>query len=287
MNVSVFRKIGNITLALILVLLVACGRGKGEGTSVYIWCARDVYDASFNVYTGTLLDFELYEEGFDLCAPTCKIRVLVKEVFKGDFKEGETVEDLCPLSFSDKNCDYMFMTGVNENYGYDQNTFIAAENVYSGKVLETKLCKKDEDGTPFYDVKVEVENVYKGEYKVGQIVEDTVVCRREEIRDGIIFMTSSEKPYLNLHRLEATMVVYNNYGNPFGSIKLLNDGEIELARDFSHYSENYHGFGHGIRPPANYDELIAQISEPLNSTYEPFIPQSIITEHKTGVSSLS
>ena len=237
-----------------------------------------VYAAAVNVYTGTLLDFELYEDGFGNFTDTYKVKVEVKEVFKGDFKEGETVEDLCPLGFFDKNCDYMFMTGINKDYGYYQNSFIDAENVYSGKVLETKLQRKDGAGMPFYDIKVEVEKVYKGDYKVGQIVEDTIVSRLEEIRDGDIFMSAKDSPYINLYRWNSSMIVYNGDANGFGSVKLLENGGIELAQRVGETTEVHPGVEGGKLPPKTYDELITQINEPYGSMAEPFIPEAISTE---------
>ncbi len=268
MNIA--RKIAFFLIMIPVFTLTACDKSEIIDYD-RVFSVRTVYDAAQNVYTGTLLDFELFEEGFGNFADTYKVKVEVKEVFKGDFEEGETVEDLCPLGFFDKNCYYMFMTGINKDYGYYQNGFTDAENVYSGKVLQVKLQRKDGDKTPFYDIKVEVEKVYKGDYEVGQTVEDTIVSRLEEIRDGDIFMSAEDKPYINQYRWNASEIVYNISANGYGSVKLLDNGEIELAQRVGEITEVHPGVEDGKLPPKTYEELIARINEPLNYQSEPFI----------------
>lgn len=276
MTVNIVKRTMAFLMIISTLALLSCNKSDIIDYN-RISCARRVYDASVNVYTGTLIDFELYEERFGNYTDTYKIKVQVKEVFKGNFKEGETVEDLCPLGFFDKNCDYMFMTGVNKEYGYNQNSFIKAENAYSGKILNVKLQKKDENGTPFYDIKIEVNRVYKGEYKVGQIVEDTIVSRLEEIGEDDIIISCKEDPYIGNYRWDASLVVYNDCSNGFGTVKLLENGKIELAQGVGRITEVNPGVEFGILPPKTYNELIAQISEPLDYQSEPFILETIST----------
>ena len=110
--------------AIIICVSLFCGCDRPD--CIYYDISYDiqtVYDASVNVYTGTLLGVELYEEGFYGLTDTYLIKVKVKEVIKGDFKEGDIIEDLCPKKFTDLGCDYLFMTGLNIDYGYFKNSY--------------------------------------------------------------------------------------------------------------------------------------------------------------------
>lgn len=274
MEFKLLKRLLILTVFVPVILLSSCGRGRDEISYIFVESAGRVYQAAENVYTGTLLDYELYENGFGNYCATYKIKVQVKKVLKGKFKEGETVEDLCPLGFTDKNCDYMFMTGINKEYGFDFNCFNEAEEVYSGKVLEVKPSKTKLSDCNTYDVKVEIEKVYKGEYKVGETVENVIASRLEEIKDGDIFMTSKEKTYINKYRWEASSVVYNISGNGYGSVKLLENGNIVLAQRVGEITKVHPGVDDGLMPPKTYDELIERINaqKEINYMANPFIP---------------
>ena len=270
---SIFLALG-VTLSF---LLCGCSTEAPTGNSkseVFYYSARRVYEAAVNVYTGTLLNVELREEATTNFHATYGIKVKVKEVMKGDFQPGDVVEDLCPATFSDVDCDYLFMTGVDPAYGYDSNTYQKADNVYSGKILKKEIDQPqtNETLTALYKVTVEVHQVMKGTFKPGEIIEDITSGRLEEIRDDVIFMTAKDDPYLGQHRLEATSIVYNRLGNPYSMVKLPGDNQVEYSRALPD-EENFKGYDWGMKPPKTQDELMRQIQTPLvDNPYKPFIP---------------
>ena len=252
------------------------GKSAGEqGSEKFIYSARRVYEAAVNVYTGTLLSIELREEAVTNIHDTYAIKVKVNEVIKGDFQPGEIVEDLCPAGFSDLGCDYLFMTGVDPAYGYDSNTYQKADNVYSGKVLKKELYQPPTEELPaLYKVTVEVQEVMKGFFEPGEIVEDITSGRLEEIRDDVVFMTAEDNAYLGQFRLESTQIVYNRGGNPYSMVKLPGDNRVEYCMSLN-YPDNYKGYDWGIVPPKTQEELMRQIRTPLsNNSYKPFIPST-------------
>lgn len=257
--------------------LCSCSEGKDDsGTDeAFFYSARRVYEAAINVYTGTLLSIELREEAVTNMHATYAVKVKVKEVMKGDFQPGDVVEDLCPAGFSDLGCEYFFMTGVDPAYGYDSNTWLKADNVYSGKLQKRELYQPaTENLTALYKVTVEVLEVMKGSFQSGEIVEDITSGRLEEIRDDVIFMTAEDDPYLGQSRLSATQIVYNPLGNPYSMIKLPGDNRVEywMSLPDSKYTKS---FDWGISPPKTKDELVQQIRTPLPANpYQPFIPSA-------------
>ncbi len=265
------KKILLFVIAFSVVLLSSCTKEQKLGQIHAVYCARMVYDAAVNVYSGTLLEIDLYEDGGELMSDTYYVKVQVKEVFKGNFKEGEIVKDLSPEGFSEIGCDYFFMTGVDPQYGYHSHAYYDADNVYSGEILEIDLFEFKREYGPTYKVKVKVKDVYRGDYNTGDIVEEIIFARREEIRDDIIFMTSNDDPYSLQHRLEATNIVYGTSNNPYRMVKLLDNGEIEYPY-FSFPGEYDNPYSRGITPPKNYDELIAQINTPISYDVKPFVP---------------
>lgn len=256
---------------------------ENPGSEPFFYSARRVYDAAINVYTGTLLSIELREDGFGTMPGTYAIKVKVNDVLKGDFQPGEIVEDLCPAGFQDLDCDYLFMTGPDPAYGYRSNTYLEADNVYSGKVLKKELYQPPTEELPaLYKVTVEVQEVMKGFFKPGDIVEDITSGRLEEIRDDVIFMTAEDNLYLGLHRLEASGILYNSIANPaYSMVKLLDDNRIAYAGDpFLDYPDDLRGYDWGMAPPKTKDELLQQIRTPLhNNPYTPFIPNTMDTPH--------
>ncbi len=247
--------------------------GQGSECKAFYYSARRVYDAAINVYTGELISIELYEKGVDIIAPTYAIKVKVNEVLKGDLQPEAVIKDLCPAGFQDLGCDYLFMTGVDPAYGYDSNTYQKADHVYSGKVLKKELYRPTtETLTALYKITVEVKEVMKGDLRPGEIFEDVTSGRQEEIRDDVIFMTAKNDPYLGQYRLNASWIIYNNFGNPYSMVKLPGDNRVEYTMRLPD-NEAYKGFDHGIAPPKTEDELMQQIQTPLeNDPYIPFIP---------------
>ena len=271
MPVNRTKSISFVVVILLVLALSSCAVGRLVDP-VWMDAAGHVSAASVNVYTGTLLDIDLYDEGVGIRADTYAIKVQVKEVFKGNFTPGEIVEDLCPAGFSQVNCDYLFMTGVDPSFGYDRNTYNEAENVYSGKVLKVEPYVSVETDLPdLHAVTVEVKEVFKGNYQPGDVIEDITSGRLEEINDDVIFMTSKDNLYLGRSRLEATDVVYNRYTNPYSMVKLLGDNRIEFSKqldlDYVYYRD--------ILPPTTYDELIQQVQKPIGYSEKPFFPDSV------------
>ncbi len=202
----------------------------------YTYCTASlIYAGSANVYTGTLLDIELYDEGYSRYGDIYKIKVKVDEVIKGSFKEGETVEDYCLAYFDDLNCRYLFMTGVDIECGYTLDSYCQAGNIFYGKVLEKERIESPENYPyPVYRFKAEVTEVIKGTYNIGDIVEDVTGERLQNIRDDVILTTASRYNDYNLRHssLEASEYVYKKLGNMHSMVKLLGNNQIQ------YYSEN-------------------------------------------------
>ncbi len=232
-----------------------------EGTYL---AARSVYLAANNVYTGKLMSIKLYEEGGYYFTDTYAIRVKVDEVYKGNFKPGQIVDDLCSAGFSDVGSNYLFMTGLNPSYGYNEKSYIKADDVYSGEVLNIELVEPEHyyGVTVLYKVKIKVNKVYKGDYKAGQIVEDITAGRLEEIRDDVVLMTTkSDEIYdhqYGQYRLRATNNIYTLSGQLYTMVKLLDNNQIE----FSRVLDDNCRYQYEIQPPKTKTELINQMTTP-------------------------
>ncbi len=189
------------------------------------------YTYSENVYTGTLLGIEIYDEGINETGEIYKIKVKVDEVIKGSFKEGEIVEDYCLAHFFDLKYRYLFMTGADMECGYAEYIFDEADNVYSAKVLEKEIIEpKENDDYVLYKFKAEVTEVIKGDYKVGDIVEDITSGRLQDIRDDVLFMTSDDDYSLGKDRLIASRnFIYDKFQNIYSMVKLSGNNKIQYG----------------------------------------------------------
>ena len=158
----------------------------------------------------------------------------------------------------------------NEKTGSDEESYIdyaspeelydRAENVYIGKLVKTGK----EEALPsdnlyisldFQHITVEVQKVYKGDFKENTLVEDLVTLSYKDfLEEGSTYVFMTHKPF----SYDDT----NFYiGNIYEAVKIVNETEIEIFNSERYIENGKAKMKYMDDPPRDLKELIVKISK--------------------------